>query len=112
MVLDLSGSMSGQKLTDLKNAAKDLVDLIVQPVQTPYYSKVALVPWSYSVNPGSYLNSVRGSVTGSRPITGAVINLTGTQRTITAATKARPVVITSNGDVTPVSHPAITRVLG
>ncbi len=97
MVLDLSGSMGGQKLTDLKNAAKDLVDLIVQPVQTPYYSKVALVPWSYSVNPGSYLTSVRGSVTGSTAITGAVINLTGTQRTITAATKARPVVITSNG---------------
>ena len=96
MVLDLSGSMGGQKLQDLKDAAKDLVDLIVQPVQTPYYSKVALVPWSYSVNPGSYLNSVRGSVTGSTAITGAVINLTGTQRTITAATKARPVVITSN----------------
>ena len=97
MVLDLSGSMSGQKLTDLKNAAKDLVDLIVQPVQTPYYSRVALVPWSYSVNPGSYLTSVRGSVTGSTAITGAVINLTGAQKTITAATKARPVVITSAG---------------
>ncbi len=97
LVLDMSGSMSGQKLTDLKAAARDLVDLVVQPVQTPYYSRVALVPWSYSVNPGSYLNSVRGTVTGSTNITGAVINLTGTQRTITAATKARPVVITSNG---------------
>ncbi len=97
MVLDLSGSMGGQRLVDLKNAAKDLVDLIVQPVQAPYYSKVALVPWSQSVNPGSYLNSVRGSVTGSTGITGAVINLTGPQRTITAATKARPVVITSDG---------------
>ncbi len=97
LALDVSGSMGGQKLLDLKAAAKDLVDLIVQPVQTPYYSKVALVPWSYSVNPGSYLTSVRGSVTGSTAITGAVINLTGTQRTITAATKARPVVITSNG---------------
>lgn len=95
MVLDLSGSMSGQKLTDLKNAARDLVDLIVQPVQTPYYSRVALVPWSHSVNPGSYLTSVRGPVTGSTAITGAVINLTGTQKTITGATKARPVVITS-----------------
>jgi Flp pilus assembly protein TadG len=97
MVLDLSGSMSGQKLTDLKNAARDLVDLIVQPVQTPYYSRVALVPWSHSVNPGSYLTSVRGPVTGSTAITGAVINLTGTQKTITAATKARPVVVTAAG---------------
>ncbi len=97
MVLDLSGSMSGQKLTDLKNAARDLVDLVVQPVQTPYYSRVALVPWSHSVNPGSYLTSVRGPVTGSTAITGAVINLTGTQRTITAATKARPVVISAAG---------------
>jgi Flp pilus assembly protein TadG len=97
MVLDLSGSMGGQRLLDLKNAAKDLVDLIVQPVQTPFYSKVAVVPWSQSVNPGSYLNSVRGSVTGSTGITDAVINLTGPQRTITAATKARPVVITSDG---------------
>ncbi len=96
LALDMSGSMSGQKLLDLKAAAKDLVDLIVQPVQTPYYSKVALVPWSYSVNPGSYLNSVRGTVTGSTNVTGAVINLTGAQKTITAATKARPVVITSN----------------
>ena len=97
LALDVSGSMSGQKLLDLKAAAKDLVDLIVQPVQTPYYSRVALVPWSYSVNPGTYLNAVRGTVTGSTNITGAVINLTGTQKTITAATKARPVVITSSG---------------
>ena len=96
LALDMSGSMSGQKLLDLKAAAKDLVDLIVQPVQTPYYSKVALVPWSYSVNPGTYLNSVRGTVTGSTNITGAVINLTGTQKTITAATKANPVVVTSS----------------
>ena len=97
LALDVSGSMGGQKLLDLKAAAKDLVDLIVQPVQTPYYSKVALVPWSYSVNPGSYLNAVRGTVTGSTNITAAVINFTGTQKTITAATKARPVVITSAG---------------
>jgi len=97
MVLDMSGSMSGQKLRDLKAAAKDLVDLIVQPVQTPYYSRVAVVPWSHSVNPGTYLNSVRGTVTGSTNITAAGIHLTGPQRTITAATKARPVVITSNG---------------
>ncbi len=97
MVLDMSGSMSGQKLRDLKSAAKDLVDLIVQPVQTPYYSRVALVPWSYAVNPGSHLNSVRGAVTGSTNITDARINLTGEERTITKATQDRPVTITSRG---------------
>ncbi|NBB50626.1 pilus assembly protein [Rhizobium sp. CRIBSB] len=95
LVLDITGSMQGQKLTDLKEAAKDLVDLVVQPVQTPYYSKVALVPYSHGVNPGAYLTGARGSVIGSTNITGAVINLTGSPKTITAATKARPVVITS-----------------
>lgn len=94
LALDITGSMAGQKLLDLKAAAKDLVDLIVQPVQTPYYSKVAIVPWSMAVNPGSYLNAARGTVTGSTNITNAVLNLTGTPKTITGATKD-PVVITS-----------------
>jgi Flp pilus assembly protein TadG len=96
LVLDITGSMGGQRLIDLKAAAKDLVDLIVQPVQTPYYSKVALVPYSNSVNPGSYVTTARGAISTSVNITGAVINLTGTAKTISAATKARPVVITSN----------------
>ena len=97
LALDMSGSMRGQKLRDLKAAAKDLVDLIVQPVQTPYYSRVALVPWSYSVNPGSYRDAVRGTVTGSTTITDIGVNLTGPERSITKATRKRPVVITSRG---------------
>lgn len=105
MVLDVTGSMSGSRIAALIEASKDLVDLVVQDVQTPYYSKVALVPYSNSVNPGSYLTAVRGPVATSVNITGATMNLTGAQRSITAATKARPVVITSaghgfvNGDV-------------
>ncbi len=105
LVLDITGSMAGQRIIDLKAAAKELVDLIVQPVQTPWYSKVALVPYSNSVNPGSYVTTARGPISTSVNITGAVINLAGTPRTITAATKARPVVISStshgfaNGDV-------------
>jgi Flp pilus assembly protein TadG len=96
LVLDVTGSMSGDRITALIDAAKDLVDLVVQDVQTPYYSKVALVPYSNSVNPDPYLTTVRGSVTGSTNISGATLVLTGSQKTITAATKARPVVITSN----------------
>jgi len=97
LVLDITGSMAGSRIADLKVAAKDLVDLVVQPVQTPWYSRVALVPYSNSVNPGSRIETARGGVSTSVNITGAVINLTGTPRTITAATRARPVVITSNG---------------
>ena len=97
LVLDVTGSMGGQRLVDLKAAAKELVDLIVQPVQTPWYSKVALVPYSNAVNPGSHVTTARGPISTSVNITGAVINLAGSPRTITAATRARPVVVTSNG---------------
>jgi len=96
LVMDVTGSMAGQRIIDLRAAAKDLVDIIVQPVQTPYYSKLALVPYSMGVNVGSLANSVRGAPIGSTNITGAVINLTGTERTISAATNARPVVVTSS----------------
>ncbi|MDZ4109546.1 MAG: ubiquitin-activating E1 FCCH domain-containing protein [Brevundimonas sp.] len=95
LVLDVTGSMAGQRIADLKAAAKDLVDIIVQPVQTPYYSKLALVPYSMGVNLGSNANAARGAPIGSTNITGAVINLVGTEKSITGATTARPVVITS-----------------
>jgi len=105
LVLDVTGSMAGQRIADLKAAAKELVDIVVQPVQTPYYSKLALVPYSMGVNPGSSANAVRGVPVGSTPISGAVMNLVGTAKSITGATKGWPVVITSaahgfnNGDV-------------
>lgn len=96
LVMDVTGSMAGQRITDLKAAAKDLVDIIVQPVQTPYYSKLALVPYSMGVNLGSNANAARGAVAGSTNITGAVINLVGTEKSISGATRDRPVEITSS----------------
>ncbi len=97
LVLDVTGSMAGERITDLKAAAKELVDIIVQPVQSPYYSKLALVPYSMGVNLGSNANAARGTPAGYANITGAVINLVGTEKLITGATQARPVVITSAG---------------
>ncbi|MDP3853465.1 pilus assembly protein TadG-related protein [Phenylobacterium sp.] len=71
LVLDTTGSMSGQKLTDMKAAAKELVDIVVQDIQAPYYSKMAIVPYSMAVNVGSYANSVRGTPkSGTNPTTG------------------------------------------
>lgn len=96
LVLDITGSMKGQKLLDLKSAAKDLIDLVVSVNQTPYYSKAALIPFDIGVNLGSYAPSARGAVTAPTNITAASWS-TGTAKLITAATKANPVVITSNG---------------
>jgi len=96
IVLDITGSMRGQKLTDLKAAAKDLIDLVVAPSQTPYYSKAALVPFDVGVNLGAHADGARGAVTGARAITDASW-ATGPARSISAITKTNPVRITSNG---------------
>jgi Flp pilus assembly protein TadG len=65
MVLDITGSMSGQPIKDLRSAANNLVDIVVLPTQTPFYSKVALVPYAAAVNVGSssLANQIRGTYT-------------------------------------------------
>ncbi|MDO9473093.1 MAG: pilus assembly protein [Caulobacter sp.] len=63
LALDITGSMGGSKITDLRAAAKELVGMIIQSQQTPFYSKVALVPYSMGVNVGGYAASVRGTPT-------------------------------------------------
>ena len=95
LVLDITGSMGGQRLTDLKAAAKDLVDLVVQPVQTPFYSRMSVVPYAVGVNLGSYANSARGTPVSYRNITGAAWT-TGTSKSITALTRANPGRVTSS----------------
>ncbi|MDP1911889.1 ubiquitin-activating E1 FCCH domain-containing protein [Brevundimonas sp.] len=103
LVLDTTGSMAGQKIIDLRAAAKDLVDIVVQDLQTPWYSRVAIVPYSMAVNVDSYADSARGSIIGSTNITN-ISWYTGVPGTVTRATRANPAVITasrhgfSNGD--------------
>jgi Flp pilus assembly protein TadG len=63
LVLDTTGSMSGSPMTSLQSAANQLIDLIVSDTQTPYYSKMAIVPYSNAVNAGTYVNTVRGAAT-------------------------------------------------
>lgn len=63
MMLDVTGSMAGQKLQDLKDAAKDLINIVVWEDQSKYTSKVALVPFSEDIRipHPSALPKVRGS---------------------------------------------------
>jgi Flp pilus assembly protein TadG len=55
LMLDLTGSMCSpcSKIGDLKEAATDLVNIIIQDDQSTYTSRVALVPFSHAVNVGS-----------------------------------------------------------
>lgn len=96
LVLDITGSMAGTRLSDLQKAANDLVDLVVQTNQSINKTRMALVPYSMGVNAGSYLNDVRGAARGPTAITGAAWMVANSQKTITAMTKASPGVFTAN----------------
>ncbi|MBI1360961.1 MAG: hypothetical protein GC155_11845 [Alphaproteobacteria bacterium] len=108
LVLDTTGSMAGQRMTDLKAAAKDLVDIVVSDKQTPWYSKLSLISYGDNVNLGDYADSVRGAAvdgtnisdatwkkSASRNISGATWK-NGSQKSISNVTRASAAVVTSN----------------
>ncbi len=59
MMLDVTGSMRGSKISALKAAAKDAVNILMPAtVADPTKTRIGLVPYSYSVNAGSYADNV------------------------------------------------------
>jgi len=71
MVLDITGSMAGGRITALREAAGDLVDIVIKEEQEPYYSKLAMVPYAVAVNVGDYADDVRGDIRPGVNITAA-----------------------------------------
>ena len=69
LMLDVTGSMAGQKILDLKAAAKDLIDIVVWTDQSEYTSKVALAPFAPRVNVGSFVSQFTG-LAATRTISG------------------------------------------
>lgn len=63
LMLDVTGSMKGQKLADLKTAAKDLIEIIESQAGKGYTTKVALVPFSEDIRlpTTSALKKARGN---------------------------------------------------
>ena len=58
LMLDVTGSMAGSKIEDLKSAAKDLIDIVVWADQAEFTSRVGLAPFSTAINAGSLGSSV------------------------------------------------------
>lgn len=98
LVLDITGSMSTQDMIDLRAAASQLVDIVVQPVQSPYTSRMAVIPYSVGVNMGStWANGARGTPIGSRRITGAAWK-TGSSKSINNITQGSPGVVETSSN--------------
>ncbi|MFN6982274.1 MAG: ubiquitin-activating E1 FCCH domain-containing protein [Brevundimonas sp.] len=97
LVLDITGSMAGTRLSDLKTASKDLIDLVVQTEQSLFYSKVALVPYSMGVNVGEeYADRTRGPLTGPTNISSADWAAAASVN-VSSISRANPAVVTANG---------------
>lgn len=62
MMLDVTGSMGGQKMDDLKTAAKDLVDILLADGSGLKKARIGLAPYSAAVNAGVYSDGVSDSV--------------------------------------------------
>ena len=104
MALDITGSMDNcdrncpatSKIQDLRAAAKELIELVVQDQQSPFTSRVALVPYAAAVNVGASADKVRGELDGASKSISAASWITGTIRTVTAINRSSSATITAS----------------
>ena len=73
LALDITASMTMgvDRMTPLRAAATDLINTVVTDTQTPFYSRVAIVPWGSTVHVGALADELRGDITGPVNITAA-----------------------------------------
>jgi Flp pilus assembly protein TadG len=105
LMLDVTGSMAGTKITDLKKAASDLVNIVISssPMQNPV--RMAIVPFAEGVRlPTSANTAARGS-----PASSVSVTYTSGRKTKTATYKRTECVVERAGtnkytDVAPGSN--------
>lgn len=106
MALDITGSMDNcnkncpptSKIQDLRAAAKELIELVVQDQQSPFTSRVALVPYAAAVNVGDAAAvSVRGALNDTSKTISNASWVSGTIRTVTAINRNSAATITASG---------------
>jgi len=79
VMLDITGSMRGQKLSYLKTAAADLIDIIIPDQQGQASARIALVPFSNAVKLNSSQFLAATGKSKSRRYSGCVVERTGAQ---------------------------------
>lgn len=66
LMLDVSGSMSdGNKINDLKQSVRELINTLVRPDGHGNPARIGLAPYSTSVNAGAYASAVTGGASTS-----------------------------------------------
>jgi len=92
LALDVTGSMNSTRMAGLTAASKALIDEVVGTIQTPYFSKVAVVPWAQSIHvddlhvDAAAVTDLRGTPTGTTSISAASWrNGSTTTKTISSA---------------------------
>lgn len=91
MMLDVSGSMSGSKIEDLKLAARDLIEILL-PTDMPHSNKVAIAPFSTAVNAGDLAASIsNGTDSRGRSMSGRYTTCVTERPGAQAFTDASPV---------------------
>jgi Flp pilus assembly protein TadG len=69
LMLDVTGSMKGSKIKDMKDAATDLVDIVVAADQSQSKSRLALIPFAEEVRlPSSANAAARGSPSSTKSL--------------------------------------------
>ncbi len=61
VMLDVSGSMRGKKLNDLKAAGNDLIELLMEDKPASRKVRIGFAPYSTSVNAGEYAAKAKGN---------------------------------------------------
>lgn len=84
MMLDVTGSMRGTKISGLRTAAKDVVDLMIPDSPRAKSNRIALAPYAASVNAGNLASQLTAA--GNDSVDDCVVGRDGAN----AATEAAP----------------------
>ncbi len=107
LALDVTGSMGGRKLRDLKDATADLIDIMLPDSGTPNLVRIGFAPYANGVNAGTYA----ADATGGRATNGCTFERQGARPEEDHAPAAGSYLLASP-DLGGIGCPSRARVIG